>query len=214
LESRARFGAIDMTQTLAFSDELNYFPAIHWNLRGREPEGTLDAHDVPATQAAITEALLALRDPWSGTPVVAAVHAREAVFHGPFVERAPDLLLELSLDDGYSYNLMPSPIDGATRDAWRRLHAHEHLGRKGRSLAGSHRAHGVFIAAGPRVSAHGRIEIRIADVTTSLLNRINGRSTSSDTPRLATRVTPTANVQPGSGEAIIEARLRALGYVE
>ena len=41
VESRARFGSIDFSQTVAFSDELNYFPAIHLNLKEREPHGTV-----------------------------------------------------------------------------------------------------------------------------------------------------------------------------
>ncbi|MEM9730788.1 MAG: alkaline phosphatase family protein, partial [Myxococcota bacterium] len=43
LESQVRFGAIDMTNTVAFSDELNYFPGVHLNVRGREPAGTVPA---------------------------------------------------------------------------------------------------------------------------------------------------------------------------
>ena len=92
LESRARFGAIDMTRTLAFSDELNYFPAVYLNLRGREPQGVVEPARVAEVQEQVANALLALRDPHTGKQVVAKVHRREELFSGPFVERAPDLL--------------------------------------------------------------------------------------------------------------------------
>lgn len=225
LESRARFGAIDMAHTRAFSDELNYFPSIHWNLRGREPQGTLDPADVPQVQRELTDALLSVRDPWSGQPVVAAVQPREEVFHGAFIERAPDLLLQLHLDDGYSYNLMPT--EPTNTSAFRRLHQHEHLGRKGRSLAGSHRDHGVFIAAGSQVAPVGEVDVHIADVTATLLERI--RPTRRD-PHQALRApvraisdatSPHRNAnppltvdRPPADESRVAARLRALGYIE
>jgi predicted AlkP superfamily phosphohydrolase/phosphomutase len=186
VESRARFGAIDMPRTRVFSDELNYFPALHYNLRGREPQGCVDPGEIPRLRAELEAALFALRDPYSGTPVVTRIHAREELFHGGFVERAPDLLLELALPDGYSYNLMPShaagsgeerrwPRIGAAREPpplFRRLSAREYLGRKGRSLAGSHRDRGFFAACGPSVRAAGLIDAAMADVSATLLARM------------------------------------------
>lgn len=225
LESQARFGAIDMSRTRAFSEELNYFPAISWNLRGREPDGVLEPRDVARTQAELTHALLSLRDPWSGNAVVAAVHSREDLFRGPHVERAPDLLLELNLDDGYSYNLMPSPLDsGAHSLPFRRLAADEWLGRKGRSLAGSHRPNGVAILAGPQVAATGQVPAHIADVTATLLSRIRALQKgnaqqlhkmvqASEHSMGAPTITKAAPLD-ASGESRVETRLRALGYIE
>ncbi len=66
LESRARFGAIDFTRTQCFSDELNYMPAVHLNLAGREPEGVVQPRDIPQVRARLTAALLSLRDPLTG----------------------------------------------------------------------------------------------------------------------------------------------------
>jgi predicted AlkP superfamily phosphohydrolase/phosphomutase len=173
VESRARFGAIDMPHTRVFSDELNYFPALHYNLRGREPAGCVEPADIPALRSQLEAALYALRDPYSGAPVVARVHAREELFHGPQVARAPDLLLELALEAGYSYNLMPSSAAPAGCGAFRRLAPHEFMGRKGRSLAGSHRDRGLYIACGPRVRAIGAIDAAIADVSATLLARMH-----------------------------------------
>ncbi len=41
LESKSRFSRIDWEHTSAFSEELDYFPSIRINLRGREPLGTI-----------------------------------------------------------------------------------------------------------------------------------------------------------------------------
>ena len=172
LESRARFGAIDMAHTRVFSDELNYFPALHYNLRGREPQGTVPPADRSRLRAQVETVLHALRDPDTGLPVVERVHAREELFSGPQLARAPDLLLTLALDRGYSYNLMPST--GAPNGAvFRRLGPEEYLGRKGRSLPGSLRYRGLFIAAGPSVRAQGEVDAAMADVSRTLLARMH-----------------------------------------
>ncbi len=55
--------------------------------------------------------------PSRGRPIVTRVIPRDEMFSGPHVERALDLLLELRLDRGYSYNLMPSPPEGMEIDA-------------------------------------------------------------------------------------------------
>lgn len=237
LESRARFAGIDMRETAAFSDELNYFPAIHLNVRGREPQGTVEPHDVPRVREALRTALLALRDPWTDTPVVTSVWTREELFHGPHVQRAPDLLLELALDAGYSYNLMPSAGAPPGTGAFRRLAPEEYLGRKGRSLAGSHRPRGLFVAAGPSVRHIGEVDAHMADVTSTLLARMraepplcaSGRTLreilAEHTARPAIEpvagpfVAPASVPAPpaaisGNKSARVEERLRRLGYIE
>jgi len=229
VESRARFGAIDFPRTVAFSDELNYFPAIHFNLRGREPRGTVDPADAPRVRRDVEQALAELRDPWTGAPVVAAVHAREELFEGPHVGRAPDLLLDLHLDGGYSYSLLPTGLAPAGTGPWRRLAPDEHLGRKGRSLPGSHRPRGLYVAAGPRVGAVGEVDAAIADATATLLARMDvavphdaaGRvlweALEEDAARGPVRALPDAEVRRDrtrGGEGRVERRLRALGYVD
>jgi len=227
IESRARFGAIDMRETVAFSDELNYFPGVWLNVRGREPNGTLDPAELPAARRRVGDALLALRDPWDDSPVVEAVTPREELFHGPHVGRAPDLLLTLApTQAGHTINLMPS--SGASGDgAFRLLAPDEYLGRKGRSLPGSHRPRGFFAAAGASVAAVGEVDAEIADVTATLLARMNvevppdasGRvlweileETASPSPRtLPAAERPDV---PAHRESAVVARLRALGYVE
>jgi predicted AlkP superfamily phosphohydrolase/phosphomutase len=233
LESRVRFGAIDMRRTRAFSDELNYFPALHFNVKGREPHGCVEVSELPGLRREVEAALFALRDPHTGERVVQRVFAREELFCGPELARAPDLLLELALRDGYSYNLMPSSAAPSGTGAFRRLAAHEYLGRKGRSLAGSHRDRGLFIAAGPRVTACGQLDAGIADVAATLLARLqpvpralieamDGRVLDGLLAKQAasaaisvTDVLPTASVPMTSAQsARVEERLRRLGYIE
>jgi predicted AlkP superfamily phosphohydrolase/phosphomutase len=228
LESNVRFGAIDMRNTVAFSDELNYFPGIYLNMGGREPRGIVRPEQRHETILQVRAALLDARDPWSGKPVFRDIVPREELFEGPHLDRAPDLLLDLHLDDGYSYNLMPSTTAGAGTHPWRRLAEHEKLGKKGRSLPGSHRSHGFMTLAGPSVQPAGQVDAHIADLTATLLSRLglsvppafkgrvlwealrDGRNASAQALPEASPVAP----HPRRNEGLVESRLRALGYIE
>ena len=225
LESNVRFGSIDMSRTVAFSDELNYFPGIHLNIAGREPGGIVEPDEARELIVRIRAALLDTRDPWSGKPVFRDVIPREQLFEGPYLDRAPDLLLDLHLDEGYSYNLMPSGGMGAQ---FRKLAEHEKLGKKGRSLPGSHRSHGFMALAGPSVLPRRRIDAHIADLSATLLRRLglsvpptfmgrvlwealaDGRDASTETLPEPRSFEPSAT----RNEGLVESRLRALGYIE
>ena len=226
LESRARFGAIDMSATTAFSDELNYFPAVWLNIKGREPSGTIAQPNIAQARRRVVAALRALRDPWTHQPVVRDVWSREELFEGPHVERAPDLLLRFHLDEGYSYNLMPSADGPPGCGPWRILQSSEHLGRKGRSLPGSHRDHGIAIFAGPRILPIGQIEARIADASATCLARM-GIAVPSDfagrvcfealreSGELRTLPHVAMPAAPRRGdESRVHQRLVALGYID
>lgn len=222
LESRVRFSAIDMRRTVAFSDELNYFPAIHLNIKGREPHGIVEPRDSARVKDEVRKALLSLRDPDSKRPVVLAVHEREALFRGGYVERAPDLLLTLRLDRGYSYNLMPSQGPGAV---FARLKPEDYLGKKGRSLPGSHRSEGLFIAAGPRVRARGQVELTIADAAAFALARMGVTPPIGAPGKVSNEWLESSGVRGAlpeldrttrlrGDEGALERRLRALGYID
>ena len=226
LESRARFGAIDFPHTRAFSDELNYFPGIWLNLRDREKHGVVEMRDRDALIDALRAKLLQLRDPWTHGLVVHAVHRREDIYRGPHIDRAPDLVIEFALDRGYSYNLMPS-ASAPGRGIWRKLDAHEYLGRKGRSLPGAHRSHGVFLASGPSVKAGALCEPKMADASATVLQRMGqplptyaaGRILdeiliAKSAVKQAEFVATNKAVHTMSDESIVEARLRSLGYID
>lgn len=225
LESNVRFGAIDMRRTLAFSDELNYFPGIHLNIRGREPHGIVPFEERRDAALRVRAALLETQDPWTGKPVFRDIVPREDLFEGPHLDRAPDLLVDLALDAGYSYNVMPT---GSQSEVFRRLPPEEHLGKKGRSLPGSHRSHGFMALAGPSIRAGGQIEAHIADLSATLLRRLelsvptsfSGRvlwEALSATDGAASQALPDVTQvrrRIAANEALVESRLRALGYIE
>src|SRR5438477_231627 len=166
LESAHRLGGIDWRRTTAYSEELDYHPSVWLNLRGREPEGTVDAADYHTMRDDVARGLLEWRDD-AGRGVVRRVWRREELYRGPFVASAPDLLVELARTDGYTASCLRS---GGPGPALRRLAPHEYGSGKGSGMNGSHRRHGLVVLAGRDVRAAGEIPaVEILDVVPTLL---------------------------------------------
>ncbi len=149
LESRLRFGQIKWAKTRVYSEELSYFPSLWINLRGREPQGTVEpGREYENLREEIISRLKVLRHPVTGRRLVERALRREEVYWGPFVGRVPDILLELALDEGYSYSCLRSPARSKGPFV-RSLQGVE--GARGRGMNGSHRPEGFFVLSGEGV---------------------------------------------------------------
>jgi predicted AlkP superfamily phosphohydrolase/phosphomutase len=227
LEGLHRFGGIAWRRTIAYSEELDYHPSVWLNLHGREPEGTVGTAEYEASRERVAAALAGWRDD-EGRPVIRRVWRREELFHGPFVGRAPDLILEPALVGGYSPACLRS---GGPGPALGRLTPAEHGAGKGRGMNGSHRREGLFVLAGPGVRRAG--ELPQADLV-QVLPTLLGLAGMAVPPGLdgspigeALAVPPAFAAVPdgpepeptavpfGDGESRdLAARLAALGYLE
>ncbi|MBN2491784.1 MAG: alkaline phosphatase family protein [Planctomycetes bacterium] len=81
---------VDWLRTRAYAIGFN---GIYLNLEGRETMGRVSARNRESVLAEIERKLLAWRDPVNGKPVVRRVYRPGAVYSGPLVDRAPDLIL-------------------------------------------------------------------------------------------------------------------------
>ena len=85
------FDDVDWSRTKAYA--LVGMGAININLTGREPQGSVQpGKEYQAVKEEIAERLRNLRDPDTGEPIVADVYLREAIYHGPHLDRAPDIM--------------------------------------------------------------------------------------------------------------------------
>jgi predicted AlkP superfamily phosphohydrolase/phosphomutase len=161
IETRSRFGDLDMGRTRAVSDEMNYAATIRLNLPEGDSEGRMKAFNE------LRELLLA----WEvdGHRVVCDVFRREDIYEGPRVADSPEIIVELNNRDGYSYTVLASARvpKGTT---WRRLQPHEYPGGKGLGMNGTHRQYGVLCLWGEGVRAGASIEAGMADIAPTLLH--------------------------------------------
>jgi predicted AlkP superfamily phosphohydrolase/phosphomutase len=228
LESRSRFAGIDWTGTRAFSEELNYFPSVWLNLKGREPQGVVARADYRRLCDDICMAAEGLRDPEHGRPVVRRAWRREELYDGRWTEYAPDVILEFNYDGGYSYRCLSS-ASARTPEAVRVLGAGESTGGKLAGMSGSHRPEGIFLVSAEGLASRrgARRHVAIADMAPTILRvcgvdppaGLDGRALDGvPVPSFETEspeTEPLASERPynPAQESEISARLAALGYL-
>ena len=148
MESWLRFSLIDWSQTVAYSEETPYFPSIWINLKGREPAGIISpGQEYDNIREIIRDKLINLRDPFRGDLMVKAVYKREEIYTGPYVEKAPDIVIDWNNPNGYSY-MSRSSLYSKNDGSIRRFTKEEMRSDNFRNKSGSHRQYGIFIAHG------------------------------------------------------------------
>lgn len=167
-----RFSGIDWDRTQAYSEETPYYPSIRVNLRGREPRGTVaPGSEYESVRARLVDRLQAWRDPETGQPVVERVWRREEVYRGPWVSKAPDLIVSWGLDRGYAYLSRPSHAPDGRRPI-SRLDGRDPRARRFLvRQSGSHREIGVVIlSGGPIVPGVRLTGAEITDIAPTVLH--------------------------------------------
>ncbi len=154
--------AIAWPQTSAYS--FGYYGQIFINLKGREPEGIVaPGAEYEALRQEIAQRLRQLVDPADGQPVVDQIFFKEALYHGPHLDEAPDIVC---LMRGLTYITRKGYEFAAERGVlFRAPYTHE---------SGSHRLEGILIAAGPDIAAGQTLpEHPIYDLTPTLLHLLH-----------------------------------------
>ncbi len=224
-EARRRFAGLDWSRTLAFSEELSYHPSIRLNRKDQQPQGQVPDHEVDALLTEITEGLMAIEDPWTGGPLVRKVWRREDLYQGDAVHDAPELILDLAYDQGYSYNCLSSGHEGPT---WRKLDPSERLGAKAAGMNGTHRRDGFWLLHGDGVTPR-RKRANMIDMAPTALSAMGlhapdwfeGRShhkisqSAQNLPSTVQNLANQGSAQPWTQaqQAVLEDRLRKLGYM-
>jgi predicted AlkP superfamily phosphohydrolase/phosphomutase len=128
---------------------------IYINLEGHRPQGIVKPEESMSLKHQLKAALAELVNPLNQEVVFQAVHLREEVYHGPYVDRAPDIVFEPQ--EGYRITPTPTPSFCAQdiRPKRRGIHARD----------------GIFIASGTMIRPAGKVvNARITDVTPTILH--------------------------------------------
>jgi predicted AlkP superfamily phosphohydrolase/phosphomutase len=152
---------IDFASTQAYHFPMKCPPlaGIVINLRGRQEQGVVaPEEEYEVLRERIMHDLSELRDPHTGDQVVLRVFKREDLYQGPFVDRAPDIVVwcnELYKEGP----LAVGPIIGEA--------PYDELVQ----VPGSHDEKGIFLAMGPGI-ARGRVleGARLIDVPPTILH--------------------------------------------
>lgn len=236
VESMVRYGIINWPQTTAYFDENPYYPAIWINLKGRQPQGTVEpGREYEDVRDRLIHDLQTWRHPQTGDRIVDKVLRREEVYTGPYVTDAPDLVVKWALLGGYSYAFRLS--SKSKQQEWmeqldpKAPHAFEFFTGK----SGNHRDEGIFFAHGASIQANEMVRgARIIDLAPTILHLLGVRVPDDMDGRVLNEIfvdhcppeapAYAATVADGSAygdgsyssedEEKISERLKSLGYVE
>jgi predicted AlkP superfamily phosphohydrolase/phosphomutase len=182
---------VDWARTTAYTSVVSTGEGVSVNLAGRELHGTVRREDYERVRDELVEALLGFADPQTGERPIGAVLRKEEVLSGPYLDRAPDLLLE------------PAPLYSLS-------HA-RHLSEEADWLSGDHRPEGVYVTAGPGIAPGEGPEVSLADFA-SRITELVGLEPDEEWAR-ASDDRP-VGVYSEEDQRLVEERLRGLGYLE
>ncbi|MGI8942408.1 MAG: alkaline phosphatase family protein [Actinomycetota bacterium] len=123
---------VDWDKTRAYTSVVSTGEGVSVNLKGREPQGTVDPSDYEKVRDELYDALDGFRDSATGTNPIGKIYRKEEVMRGEHFDMAPDLLL------------VPAPFYSLT-------HA-KGMVEDADWLSGDHRLEGVVVATGPEVT--------------------------------------------------------------
>jgi len=128
--------------------------SIMVNLKDREPKGIVDPREYKGLRKVVVEELRKLKDPQTDRKIVKEVFTKEELYHGPYLQDAPDLVMllygEYKASNTLNAKNIVSSIDG---------------------MNGSHRLNGIFMAKGPDIAKGKQImNAQIIDITPTILH--------------------------------------------
>lgn len=205
------------------------YPKLRFNVRGREPWGTVEpGRELEKLREATSECLLSITDPADGQPIIEQIWRGEEVYPRAPNGDAPDLVAATRECAYISRDIVTAGTRAFLTEEARAAVGWRH------EQGGIHRMNGVFIAYGPGIRRDAHIEgARLADIAPTLLHLLetpvpramDGRvlTEALDGPA-ARRPTFTDRVitpQPRCSRALVDSdlsriseRLRQLGYVD
>jgi predicted AlkP superfamily phosphohydrolase/phosphomutase len=135
---------VDWPRSKAYSFG-RHLGSIYLNVKGREPEGVVEpGQEYEEVREEITRLARGFVDPRTGEPLIGEILKREDIYHGPYLERAPDLILRPRDETNIFFGLADFGSNITVDTVYR--------------YSGMHRDHGLLIMSGKGVKRGGTIE--------------------------------------------------------
>ena len=151
------FNDVDWSQSRAYSFGRSTGP-IFINVKGREPHGCVaPGREYERVRDELAEQALNMTDPRTGRELVGEVLYKEDLYHGPYLDHAPDLTLIPLLETDKFFGLADFGSNQVVKKMYR--------------YSGMHRDEGMLLMRGPSVKAGARFNnAQIIDLAPTILH--------------------------------------------
>ncbi|MCH7494123.1 alkaline phosphatase family protein [bacterium] len=219
----------DWARTRVFVTDPKNMGEIHINKKGREPLGIVEPEEYEALRRELVDLFegVALAD---GTKAVKKAWLREEIYSGPFLEEAPDIVVEWNLAEMGHLDPTDDEIPPRYRSLFRRFDITPSWTNVALPYNGFHRMEGIYVAHGPGIRAGAKLEgARIWDPFLNILvaagvpvpEGVDSRLLDQwERPPIVEREEAGSGPGQGAGreyspeeEAAIRARLKEMGYL-
>jgi predicted AlkP superfamily phosphohydrolase/phosphomutase len=208
------FDSVDWNRTVAYS--MGHVGQVYLNVVGREPHGIVTQGEYEQRRQDVIDILQDLKDD-EGRFILSQVIAGDAIYHGPYAGKGPDL--HLILDD---YNMIACPLFATEGKVFT---------NQIRGDSGCHRREGIFLAQGPNIKQGVQLETNnILDLAPTIMHLLgeavpevmDGRvlleifNDAQDVIYEEVELTTELTIEKGfdaQEAAQVEDRLRGLGYL-
>jgi len=131
--------------------------SIYLNVKGREPDGVVEpGREYEEVREEIIRLAREFVHPQTGEPLIGEILKREDVYEGPYLDRAPDLILRPRDDKNIFFGLADFGSNATVDTVYR--------------YSGMHRDYGMLIMSGKGVQKGARIEgAEIQDMAPTIL---------------------------------------------
>ena len=134
------------------------------NLRGREPQGSVEPGiEYEELRTEVIQALQEFEDPETGEALVRRTYRREELYQGPYLERAPDLIIQWKDYANWGRGRYDShaPV----------FESNKKIDFTEIPLTGTHRPEGILIANGPAIKPGTHLQgSHLLDVAPTILS--------------------------------------------
>jgi predicted AlkP superfamily phosphohydrolase/phosphomutase len=147
---------VDWSRSKAYSFG-RHLGSIYLNVKGREPEGIVEpGQEYEEVREEIIQLAREFVHPETGEPLIGEILKREDVYEGPYLDRAPDLILRPRDDRNIFFGLADFGSNATVDTVYR--------------YSGMHRDYGMLIMSGKGVQRGARIEgAEIQDMAPTIL---------------------------------------------
>ncbi len=171
IESHLMFTKIDFSKTKAFpwGIEASY---IYINKKDTFPSGIVElGQEYEQVRNSIIDGISRLKDPDTGEKVVHRIYAREEIFHGACLEKAPDIII---MWKNCEYITRQSYGLSSVGEKYKYISSNLRTGEVGKLMSleqtGAHRSHGIMMFSGRPFESGKKVRhSRIVDIAPTVL---------------------------------------------